>query len=109
MMALNDFALPQYIDIIRLNPNLAEEYYDPAASIILSDGPRNSIVNIIHDLESVYFDLEYQSYADYIKRSQIMGIIGSSTASVASVNQSLSSFSQLNLYNVPSTGHSLSA
>lgn len=90
MMALNDVASPQYIEIIRQNPNLAKDYYDPNASIILSDTLMKPFVNIIHDLETVYFDLDFRSYAEYIKRSQTMSILNSSTASVASINQTLS-------------------
>jgi hypothetical protein len=91
MMALNDVALPQYVEIIRQNPTLAREFYDVDESILLSETLRRLFAKIVHDIESVYFDLDFQSYVDFVKKIEIMGIINSSSVSITSVNQTLGS------------------
>jgi len=88
IMAMNDFALPQYLDVIRQNDGLAKKFYNPAESIVLSETKAAELVDVMHELEKVYFELDYQSYADFARHQEIMARIA---PSLTSVNQSLSS------------------
>ncbi len=67
IMAINDLVLPQYINVIRENETLAKQYYDQGSSLILSDELLNEFLSIIHDIEKIYFQIEYVSYAAILK------------------------------------------
>ena len=90
IMALNDLALPQYVDIIRQNTNLAKQYYDESSSMILDEDKANKLIDIIHELENVYFQLDFQSYANFCKLQQSPVL---KSTSFASINNSLSKLS----------------
>lgn len=75
IMALNDLALPQYIQVIQQNQDMAKQYYLSEDSPVLSTSPR--LIDMIHDLEKVYFQLEYSSYAEAVRARRLPGRNGS--------------------------------
>lgn len=85
--ALNDLSLPQYIQIIRDNPELAHKFYDADKSVLMSDKKAKELIEIVYLIEKVYFELEYQSYVDFIKSSKQS--ISSRKHSTDSINQSI--------------------
>lgn len=88
IMAINDVAVPQYIEIIRQNPELASKYFNQKDGILMQDDKATELLSIIHALEVVYFDLDYYSYADACRAQHAFSV---ASPSLQSVNRSISS------------------
>jgi hypothetical protein len=95
VMALNEWALSQYVDIIRQNVDMASKYYIPSESIILQDELASKFLNMLHRLDVVSFDLELKSLATFAERyeqkADEVQVMNDFIEKAPSLNQSITS------------------